>query len=284
MANKLQTIQEALLVSNSMVELSDSPQLDRQLLLAHCLGQTREWLLAHSDEEICIQHQIEFLELIERRQQGEPVAYLLGYRDFWNSRLKVTRDTLIPRPETELIIETILDNFDTKERLVVDLGTGSGAIAISLAMERPNWTVFGIEISYAALCIARQNGARQNGTSLENVFWFQGDWGNALQLNSIDLLVCNPPYIAENDNHLDALSFEPRGALVSENQGMRDLEKVISSARSILKDDGQILVEHGYDQQVQVCDLLKSADFDPSPLVDLEGNPRAVWSRQIQES
>jgi len=273
MVSKPQTIEKLLLTANSMAEFSDSPQLDCQLLLAHCLGQSREWLFAHSDEEICAKQQTAFLDLIKRRQQGEPVAYLLGYRDFWNSRLKVTRDTLIPRPETELIVETILANFDDKERLVVDLGTGSGAIAISLAIERPHWTVIGIDISYAALCVARDNGL-----DLKNLYWLQGDWGEALCLNSVDLLVCNPPYIAENDTHLKALSFEPRSALVSANHGMQDLEKVIDSARSILKDDGQILIEHGYEQQTEVCDLLRSVDFDPAPLMDLDGNPRAVWS------
>ena len=275
MLNKHQSVKDLLLIANTMTELSDSPHLDCQIILASCLNQSREWLLAHHDESVCTRHRDNFLALMTRRKKGEPVAYLLGYRDFWNSRLKVTRDTLIPRPETELIIETILANFDHRERLVADLGTGSGAIAISLAKERPEWTIIGVDLSYQALCVARTNGLL-----LPNLGWFQGDWGSAFSNGSLDLLVCNPPYIAENDPHLHSLSYEPQDALISADNGMQDLAKVIDSARSILKTDGHLIVEHGHEQQPGVCDLLQAADFEQTPLIDLDGNPRAVWSRR----
>lgn len=279
MVNKHQTVQSLLDIANAMTCASDSPQLDSQLLLANRIGQSREWLLAHSDEVICTTLSDEFLDLMKRRQKGEPVAYLLGHRDFWKSKLKVTSDTLIPRPETELIVETILTNLDNKKRLVVDLGTGSGAIAVALAIERPEWTVIGVDISLPALRVARTNGA-----DLENLHWFQGDWCNALRSHQVDLLVCNPPYIAEDDTHLDALSYEPQGALVSSNHGMQDLEEVIVSAQSILKANGHLLVEHGHEQQIRVCDQLRALKFDPTPLTDFAGNPRAVWARRVQDT
>jgi release factor glutamine methyltransferase len=279
MSNKQHSIQDLLLIANTMIEVSDTPHLDCQLLLANCLNQSREWLLAHHDEGVYERHRDKFLALVSRRKKGEPVAYLLGYRDFWDSRLKVTRDTLIPRPETELIIETILNNFDHRERLVVDLGTGSGAIAITLAKERPEWIIIGVDLSYDALCVARMNGQL-----LPNLHWFQGDWGDAFSSCSIDLLVCNPPYIAENDPHLHSLSYEPQEALISDDNGMQDLAQVINCARSVLKNDGHLIVEHGHEQQSDVCDLLQASDFDQTPLIDLNGNPRAVWSKRIPES
>ncbi|MBQ75593.1 MAG: protein-(glutamine-N5) methyltransferase, release factor-specific [Gammaproteobacteria bacterium] len=275
MAHEHQQVGSLLQEANLALEGSGSPSLDCQLILAFALGQTREWLIANSDRKICEKQADEFRNLILRRKQREPVAYILGRKEFWNSQLAVTRDTLVPRPETELLVETLLNKFDDTPRLVVDLGTGSGAIAVALASERPNWQIVGVDISQGALEVAKGNGS-----SFPKLSWMQGFWGNALRDNCFDLLVCNPPYIAENDPYLDHLGCEPQVALVSDDNGLADLYLVIQEARHLLKPGGHVLLEHGHDQQQQVCNRLKDSDFDALPLADLQGHPRAVLARK----
>ena len=275
MEHRYQQVDSLLQEANQTLEGSGSPYLDCQLILAFTLGQTREWLIANNDKEVCDKQANEFRNLILRRKRKEPVAYILGHKEFWNSRLAVTKDTLVPRPETELLIETVLNNFDDTPRLVVDLGTGSGAIAIALASERPNWQIVGIDISQDALKVAKDNG---NG--FPKLSWMQGFWGNALGDNCIDLLVCNPPYIAENDPYLDHLGCEPLTALVSDDNGLADLYLVILEASHLLKPGGHLLLEHGHDQQRQVCSRLEDSSFETTPLADLQGNPRAVLARK----
>ncbi len=275
MRREYQSVSELLREANSLVATSTSPHLDCQLILAYCLGKTREWLIRNSDETICTNKTHHFKELISRRQKGEPVAYILGYKEFWDSTLSVTRDTLIPRPETELLVETILDTFDDAPRLVVDLGAGAGAIAISLALARPSWHLLGVDINPQALIVASKNGA-----GITNLHWLQVNWGSAFIENSIDLLVCNPPYISENDPYLDGLAFEPQSALVSSDNGLADIYAVIFEAQQLLKPGGHLLLEHGHEQQPQVCKRLKACKFDPTPLLDLQGNPRAVLAKK----
>jgi release factor glutamine methyltransferase len=268
-------VRDLLKAAGSLADISDSPHLDCQLLLAFSLGQTREWLVINSEEYVLTTRICNFKKLIKRRQRGEPVAYILGHKDFWDMRLDVTRDTLIPRPETELLVETILDTFDDAPRLVVDLGTGSGAIAISLAMARPLWQLVGVDINRRAIAVAKRNAA-----GITNLDWLQGDWGEALAQDSIDLLVCNPPYISKNDPCLKALSYEPREALISANNGLADLYTVILAAQHLVRPEGHLLLEHGPDQQQRVCSRLLDCNFDPAPLLDLQGMPRAVLAKQ----
>lgn len=270
-----QLVGELLQESQTLASVSDSPQLDCQLILASVLDRTREWLIAHHEDQIDREKIIQFNSMMARRKQGEPVAYLLGYKDFWDLRFIVTEDTLIPRPETELLIEIILDNFDETPIVVADLGTGSGAIAITLASERPTWQVMGVDINGRALKVAKDNGERYS-----NLTWVQGSWGNALRARSLDLLVCNPPYIAANDPHLDKLGSEPRAALVSGDDGLADLKTVISAAGQLLKTGAYLLLEHGYQQQQQICAKLRACNFATTALDDLHGNPRAVLAKK----
>ena len=279
MTHKHRLVGELLGEARTLTSISDSPQLDCQLILASILGRTREWIIGHSEDQIGLDQIIEFDNMMTRRQKGEPIAYLLGYRDFWALRFKVTRDTLIPRPETELLIETILDTFDETPIVVADFGAGSGAIAVTLASERPEWQIMGIDINIKALEVAKTNGKR-----FSNLGWIQGNWGDALASESLDLLICNPPYIAANDPHLDNLCSEPRNALVSGDGGLADLKTVIQTAGHLLKADGHLMLEHGHKQQQQVCKSLQASHFVTTTLSDLSGNPRAVLAKKPEPS
>lgn len=266
-------IRDLLEEAQTLTGVSDSPQLDCQLILASILDCSREWVISHSEDRICDNQIIEFNNMMNRRKQGEPIAYLLGYKDFWDLRFKVDKNTLIPRPETELLIETILNTFDETPIVVADLGTGSGAIAVTLASERPTWQITGIDINDQALKVARLNGKNNRNLAL-----VQGNWGRTLRDGSLDLLVCNPPYIAANDPHLDRLGCEPLSALVSGDDGLTDLKIVIQSAGTLLKLNGHLILEHGHEQQQQVCAELHTCHFTTTRLVDLHGNPRAVMA------
>ncbi|HLD16818.1 MAG TPA: peptide chain release factor N(5)-glutamine methyltransferase [Coxiellaceae bacterium] len=232
--------------------------LDAELLLAHVLQQRREYVLTHSDAPISSEHQIHFEALVERRAQGEPMAYLIGYQHFWKMCLKVTPDVLIPRPETEHLIEWILEKWDEKPLTVADLGTGSGAIAIALALERPHWTLLALDQSDKALSVAKQN---RDHYSLSNIHLLKSDWCTALP-ERCDVIVSNPPYIAPHDPHLADLSFEPLTALVSSNEGLADLETIIQTAPLHLKPGGWLVLEHGYHQAAAVRLLLGRAKYD----------------------
>jgi release factor glutamine methyltransferase len=275
MTHKHRLVSELLGEARTLASVSDSPQLDCQLILASVLGRTREWVIGHSEDQICLDQIIEFKNMMARRKKAEPIAYLLGYKDFWDLRFKVTSDTLIPRPETELLIETILDTFDKTPIVVADFGAGSGAIAVTLASERPGWQIIGIDINDKALQVAKINGK-----GFSNLSWVQGNWGNALASGSLDLLICNPPYIAANDPHLGNLCSEPRTALVSGDNGLADLKSVIQAAAHLLKADGHLILEHGHEQQQQVCESLHARHFVTTALSDLHGNPRAVLAQK----
>lgn len=205
------------------------------------------------------------------------MAHLLGTRDFWNKCFKITADTLIPRPETELLVETLLDRFDQSPLCLADMGTGSGVIAISIAEERPGWNVTATDISAAALAVARENGA-----SCSNLNFRQGDWCEALT-GSYDIIVSNPPYIRANDPHLADLNFEPSLALVAGEDGMAAYDQLIPQAFERLRPGGTILLEHGYDQQTAVTVRLAESGFkDIETLRDLIGHPRATLAKRNQ--
>ncbi len=265
------TVQALLDAAGQRTVKSLSPTLDHQLLLGHCLGKSRAWLIAHGETLVAGDHALAFQALLQRHQQGEPVAYLIGVKAFWNRLFKVTPATLIPRPETELLIETILSRFNNEARLMLDLGTGSGVIAVTIAVERPGWQIVATDIHDETIKVARENGQYRSNLSL-----LLADWGSAFASNSIDLLVCNPPYIAQGDSHLPQLSQEPRRALVAGDHGYADLERVINDAHRILKDTGSLLLEHGFEQQDRVAELLQHRGFTAERLQDLNGTPRAI--------
>ena len=246
-------------------------RLDVELLLGHCLGLTRTALLARSDQRLSPTQLTLFKAILEQRRAGVPLAYLLNRQAFWTSEFKVTADTLIPRADTELLIATILERCTQPHRTLIDLGTGSGAIAVSIAKERPHWTVIGTDQCSRALKVAQDNGR-----NLSNLFWVQANWLDGFADARFDIIVANPPYIAPDDAHLPALRYEPRQALVAADGGLEDLKTIISQAKGRLTKTGHLLLEHGYNQQSAVIDAMTALDWHSEGLRDLSGNPRAV--------
>ncbi len=236
---------------------TDTPQLDADLLLMHALKKTRAELLISLDDDLIETRLID--SLVARRVNSEPIAYILGHQPFWKLDLIVTPDVLIPRPETECLVEWILKKFSGKEnRSVADLGTGSGAIAVALAHENKNWKIDAIDESYEALAVAKKNADKYH---TNNISFYQGDWCDALPHKNYDVIVSNPPYIAENDVHLEKLLYEPQSALVSGKKGLDAIEKITQHAKKFLKPNGYLVIEHGFDQADTVFKLFKEMEF-----------------------
>jgi release factor glutamine methyltransferase len=245
----------------------ESPRLDAELILAHVLGKPRSHLYAWPQQRIGPEQQRRFESLIERRAAGEPVAYLLGRREFWSLVLEVGPATLIPRPETELLVELALSHLPATDRCqVLDLGTGSGAIALALATERPQWSVTAVEVSAGALAIARRNHER---LGLTNLTLLQGDWYAPVAGRRFELIVSNPPYVRRRDPHLTRgdLRHEPRSALDGGPDGLISLSRIIAGAANHLSAGGLLIVEHGADQGQTVSELMERAG-----LVSIEGH------------
>ncbi len=254
--------------------------VDAQVLLAHALGCARTWLVAHADDPLPRLQADAFFALAKRRRAGEPVAYLTGTREFWGLALRVTPDVLIPRPETETLVELALEWLprDGAPR-VLDLGTGSGAIALAIAKERPRARVVATDASAAALAVARDNAALH---ALTNVAFAQADWYDGTPDGAFDLVVSNPPYVAAGDPHLAAgdLRFEPAAALASGVDGLAALRTIIAGAPPRLARGGALAVEHGYDQSPAVQELMRDAGFGQVTVRrDLAGIPRVVGGR-----
>lgn len=251
--------------------------LESEILLAYTLEKTRTWLYTWPERELTAAQLTRFNALIERRLQGEPSAYITGEREFWSLPLEVTPDTLIPRPETELLVELTLEHIPLDAPCnIADLGTGSGAIALALASERPRSHVFAVDFSAGALAIAARNRARH---ALNNVTLCCGDWFEPLAEQTFQVIVCNPPYIRENDTHLNQgdLPFEPRSALVATDNGLDDIRTIIADSRARLATNGWLLIEHGYDQSVDVTQLFAQHGYhNVTAHHDLSGQPRVV--------
>ncbi len=221
---------------------------EAEILLGHALERSRAWLYAHADAVPDDAARERFARLLAARARGEPVAYLVGRRGFWTLDLAVTRDVLIPRPETELLVELALERIPRdRDCEVADLGTGSGAIALAIASERPHARVLASDASAAALDVARGNAHR---LGIGNVEFAQGDWCAALGSRRFDVIVSNPPYIADRDTHLGEgdLRFEPIAALASGSDGLDAIRRIVDAAPAHLRAGGWLLFEHGYDQ------------------------------------
>jgi release factor glutamine methyltransferase len=241
---------------------SSSPQLDAELLLAHVLGKPRSFLRTWPEHQPSVAQVEAFAALLARRRAGEPVAYLLGQQGFWNLDLLVSPATLIPRPDTERLVEVALELGPSGSAEVLDLGTGTGAIALALASERPDWTVTGCDRVAAAVELAEHNRQR---LGLENVRFVRSDWFAELSAAArFALIVSNPPYIAEQDPHLSQgdLRFEPRSALTSGSDGLTDIRQLIEAAPSHLAAGGWLLLEHGWQQAPAVATLLSTRGFE----------------------
>lgn len=260
----------------------DSPtaQLDTELLLAFVLDKPRSYLYAWPDKTVDEAHVAAFMALVERRQRGEPVAYLLGRQGFWTLDLEVAEHTLIPRADSELLVETALQLADDSSmRKVLDLGTGTGALALALASERPLWSVTGVDRIESAVALAQSN---QRHLQLTNVQFLHSHWFSALSGQRYDLILSNPPYIAANDPHLQQgdVRFEPLSALVSGVDGLDDIREIIVQAPSYLTAAGWLLLEHGFDQAHAVRQLLGGAGFiDVYSRRDLSGHERISLGR-----
>ena len=223
-------------------------------LLCYVLGCNSARLMTWPQQDLSNSESQQFIDLIQHRKQGVPIAYLTGEREFWSMKLQVSPATLIPRPDTETLVESILERHPDSEKLsLLDLGTGSGAIALAIASERPHWQITATDLSHEALAIAHKNADRHK---LTNISFVQGNWFQAVKTN-FHIIVSNPPYIASNDGHLTQgdVRFEPETALVSGISGMDDIEHLSQHAPQYLKANGWLYMEHGYNQStaVQLC-------------------------------
>lgn len=259
-----------------LASISDSPKVDAQYLLAHLLQKPRSYLRAFSDQVLGSHEQRQFDELLARRVAGEPVAYVIGEQGFWNLLLTTNNSTLIPRPETESLVEAVLALDNNKSKKILDLGTGTGAIMLALANEKPHWQLFGSDISVDALAVAKQNSEKLD---LKNVEFKQGSWCEPWQVNTdfFDVVVSNPPYIREDDPHLmqGDVRFEPRLALTSGADGLDAIRVIVKDARALLKKNGWLLVEHGFDQGQLARDIFTQNGFiNIETLKDLNGHDR----------
>lgn len=259
-----------------------SPSIDAAVLLCHTLDKPRSYLLTWPEKHLTLEQEQHFNELLTRRLTGEPVAYIVGEREFWSLPLKVSPSTLIPRPDTERLVEVALDKTFGKAGDILDLGTGTGAIALALASEMPNRNVTGIDLRPEAQQLASENAERLNIT---NTTFLNGSWFEPLPENSrFSLIVSNPPYIEKDDPHLSQgdVRFEPITALVAEEKGLADIKHIADNARHYLEADGWLAFEHGYDQGDAVREIMQALGYlDVMTEKDYGGNDRVTLGRYL---
>jgi release factor glutamine methyltransferase len=272
--------------AQALASASETPQLDAELLLTQVLGARRVRLKSHAEEERSDAERLAFQSLVARRATGEPIAYIVGFREFWSLRLAVSRAVLVPRPETELLVERALKLGATPTLRALDLGTGAGAIALALAHERPRWQITATDVSEAALALARVNALALGTPQLE---FLHGRWFEPLGGRIFDLIVANPPYVAEDDRLLSQppLSFEPRIALTPGVDALADLRRIIRQAPAHLARGGWLLLEHGTTQAGEVARELVVRGFrHVRSQRDLAGHERmteAQWGEPLPQ-
>lgn len=248
--------------------------LDAEVLLAHVLGVSRIQLFSHPEKKLNSGEIQQFTQSVTWCAEGQPVAYLTGFREFWSLRLEVTPDVLIPRPETECLVEQVLSKISVKNAVIADCGTGSGAIALALGSERPGWQIHATDCSQKALKRASANAEK---LGISNIIFHEGSWCAALPACQFDAIVSNPPYLAEEDPHLEALRYEPALALVSGSDGLRAITEMVGSAGSFLVPGGWLLLEHGFEQGDAVRTLFEAAGYQQVTTVkDLSGLERVT--------
>ena len=256
----------------------DEARLEVNLLLQHVLKKNRAWLISHDRDALTDDQEHDFHDLLQRRLAGEPIAYILGSREFYGLPLKVTPATLIPRPDTETLVEAAFQKISVDVAWdILDLGTGTGAVALAIAKHRPTCHVIGVDASAEALAVAIENA--QN-LDLKNASLIKSNWFSALATKRFDVIVSNPPYIAEADCHLTQgdLRFEPRSALASGVDGLDDIRLIIQDTPKYLKPNGWLMLEHGYDQAHSVAALLKGHGFSQiDHAQDLAGTLRVTF-------
>ena len=277
----MSTIQQ--LLASAQLPESPTAQLDIELLLAHVLGKNRSYLRTWPERELDAEQLKRFNEALARRQAGEPVAYILGQQGFWTLELEVASHTLIPRPDTELLVETALSLIPATPAQVLDLGTGTGAIALALASERPAWQVTGVDRIAEAVELAERNRQR---LGFNHARFVQSHWFSALAGQRYQMIVSNPPYIAADDRHLNEgdVRFEPSSALVAGADGLDDIRHIVEQAPEHLENGGWLLLEHGFDQAEAVCALLSARGFTQvESRRDLGGHQRISLGRLDHE-
>jgi len=272
------TLQQAY---NQLKDVSESAWLDAEVLLCHCLNKPRSYLKAWPETELATNINARYQQLIAQRVQHKPVAYLTGTREFWSRPFKVTEDVLIPRPDTELLIEVSLPLIPQKDCRILDLGTGSGIIAVTLGLERPQATLIATDKSEAALQVAKENA---DHLGANNIQFRVSDWFSQLATETFDFILSNPPYINTRDKHLlqGDVQHEPKTALVAAQQGLADILTIVQQAPQHLNPGGHLLIEHGFDQQAAVQHIFSQAGFSTIQThIDLAGNPRitsGLWN------
>ncbi len=276
------TIQQALQQARqNLAESSPTAGLDAQVLLTHILQCNTAHLLAWPEKKLNKEQIANYQQLIQQRQQGRPVAHLTSSREFWSLEFSVNDSTLIPRPETETLIEFILDKFSNKKNLkLLDMGTGTGAIAITIATEKPGWKIFASELIADALKLARDNS---NSHQTKNISFIQSDWFNNIKDKDFDIIVSNPPYIANDDPHLLAgdVRFEPQSALSAGVIGMDDIKHLCLHAKNYLTQNGWLIIEHGYNQKQLVSDcFVKNGFTQIEQKQDLSGHTRMTAGKR----
>lgn len=278
------TIAVCLRLAQQLTVVSESPRLDIEILLAHILQKERTFLFTWPETALTREQEDQFTAAFERRLGGEPVAHIIGQREFWSLPLFVNNTTLIPRPDTELLVETILNLFASdmhnQPRQVLDLGTGTGAIVLALAHEKKHWHCLGVDNQPDAVQLAQRN---RDHLQLHNVTIRQSDWFTAVDQTDFDVIVSNPPYIAADDPHLQQgdVRFEPLSALVADNQGFRDIENIVQQAKHYLLPNGWLLIEHGYQQGLAVRRLFEQSGYAAiQTLSDLGGNERVTLGKK----
>jgi release factor glutamine methyltransferase len=270
------TITECLKAATELQAVSDTPRLDAELLLAHCLKKDRAYLFTWPERELTPEQQEACDAALARRKAGEPVAHILGYREFWSLPLQVDASTLIPRPDTELLVEVALQYLSPGPQRILDLGTGTGAIAFALASERPDCEIVAVDKFPAAVQLAQTNCTR---LQLNNVSVKQSDWLSAVMPVDFDIIVSNPPYIDETDEHLDQgdVRYEPKSALVAADKGLADIRQIVADTARLNQRPFWLLLEHGWQQAEAVREIMVSAGFvDVETRQDLPGRDRVT--------
>jgi release factor glutamine methyltransferase len=277
------SIANCLEMASALASASDTPRLDTEILLSYVLKKDRAYLYTWPEKTLSQQQYQTFLDHLKQRQEGQPIAYILGEKEFWSLPLSVNTASLIPRPETELLVEVALDLCESEKpasKTILDLGTGSGAIALALASEKPGWQLVAVDKSEDAVNLAKKN---QQALGIQNIEIFCSDWFEKIISKQFEIIVSNPPYIHPQDPHLSTgdVRYEPRMALVSANQGLRDIEVIITNAMDYLVDGGWLIFEHGYQQAEAVSELLKHYGYQACFMrKDLSGNPRVSGGRK----
>lgn len=275
-------VKELLAESRHLLSCQQEGRLEAEVLLSHSLGVNRAWLYANSENELTDQAASGFMQLVQRRRQGEPIAYLTGTREFWSLNLRVTPQVLIPRPETELLVETALARIPAGVHWrIADLGTGSGAVALAIATERPACEVFACDISAEALSVVKKNAESLN---LTRIHFLQGSWLEPLE-GKFNGIVSNPPYVASHDPHMQQgdCRFEPESALSPGTDAMACIRHIAETALPFLESGGFLAFEHGYDQGEASRQLLLHLNYDEVETInDLAGLERVTVGKKAE--